>query len=358
MTESSDRGGGSRTPALRSTIQIAGRTVGGENPCFIVAEAGVCHFGSLDIARALVDIAVEAGADAVKFQVFKTEELVSRASPEWIKRLKPKELPYEAFADLKNYCAEKGIIFFATAHEEASSDFLADLGVPVLKIGSGEVNNPPFIRHLAAKGLPMIISTGLHDEQAIEELVEAARAGGCDQIALLHCVTAYPTPVNQVNLRSIPWMARRFGCPIGYSDHTLGIEIPVAAAAVGASIIEKHISLDKAIASSQDSKVSCDRRDLIAMVAAIRNVEAALGVEGKSVAASARLSENWARKSAVASRDLAAGTRLASGDLAFKRPGTGVPPNRVSELLGRTLSRAVAADQVLSRDDLADDSGA
>jgi N-acetylneuraminate synthase/N,N'-diacetyllegionaminate synthase len=338
---------------MKPTIRIADRTVGPGHPCFIIAEAGVCHFGSYDMARALVDMAVEAGADAIKFQVFKTERLVSSVLPDWVKRLKPKELPYAAFADLEKYCKEKGIIFFATAHEEESADFLASLDVPVMKVGSGEVDNTPFIRHLAGKGRPLIISTGLHDERAIEEVLRAAASGGCGDVALLHCVTAYPTPPAQANLRSIPWMARKFGCPVGYSDHTLGYEIPLAAVALGATIIEKHISLDKQIAFSQDAKVSCDRADLVAMVRAIRNVEAALGVEGKSVASAARSSEHWARKSVVAARDLAAGTVLAAGDVVLKRPGTGIPPDRFEEVIGRRLARAMSADEVLQWSDLA-----
>jgi N-acetylneuraminate synthase/N,N'-diacetyllegionaminate synthase len=338
---------------MSPTITIGSRKVGPGNPCFIIAEAGVCHFGSYDIARALVDMAVEARADAVKFQVFRTERLVSSVLPDWVKRLKPKELPYEAFAELNRYAREKGIIFFATAHEEESAEFLAGLDVPVMKVGSGEVDNPVFVRKLAATGRPLIISTGLHDERAIEAVLKAAEAGGCRQVALLHCVTAYPTPPAQSNLRSIPWMARRFGCPVGYSDHTIGYEIPLAAVALGATIIEKHISMDKHIATSQDAKVSCDRSDLAAMVQAIRNVEAALGVEGKTVAAAARAAEHWARKSVVAARNLDAGSVLTESDVILKRPGTGIPPDQYERVIGRKLLRPVSTDEVLQWADLA-----
>ena len=339
---------------MNPTINIGGKTVGPGHPCFIIAEAGVCHFGSYDIARSLVDMAVEARADAVKFQIFRTERLVSSVLPDWVKRLKPKELPYDAFADLNRYAKEKGIIFFATAHEEESAEFLATLDVPVMKVGSGEVDNTPFIRQIARAGRPMIVSTGLHDERAIESVLKAAQAGGCNDVALLHCVTAYPTPPAQSNLRSIPWMARRFGVPVGYSDHTLGYEIPLAAVALGATIIEKHISLDKHIATSQDARVSCDRSDLGAMVQAIRNVESALGTEGKTVAAAAKNAEHWARKSVVAARNLAAGAVLTEKDVILKRPGTGIPPDQYERVLGRKLKRAVQSDEVLQWGDLAD----
>jgi N,N'-diacetyllegionaminate synthase len=339
---------------MNPTIRIGTKTVGPGHPCFIIAEAGVCHFGSYDIARSLVDMAVEARADAVKFQIFRTERLVSSVLPDWVKRLKPKELPFEAFADLNKYAKEKGITFFATAHEEESAEFLATLDVPVMKVGSGEVDNTPFIRQLAGAGRPLIVSTGLHDERAIETVLKAAESAGCNDVALLHCVTAYPTPPAQSNLRSIPWMARRFGVPVGYSDHTIGYEIPLAAVALGATIIEKHISLDKHIATSQDAKVSCDRSDLAAMVQAIRNVESALGTEGKTVAAAAKNSEHWARKSVVAARDLPAGALLTKSDVILKRPGTGIPPDQYERVLGRKLVRAVKLDEVLQWGDVGD----
>lgn len=336
-----------------ATVEIAGRRVGDDNPCFIVAEAGVAHFGSLDVARTLVDMAVEAKADAVKFQIFQTNRLVSGVATDWVKRLKTKELPPEAFAEIKTYCEGRGILFFATAHEPYSADFLDELGVPLLKVGSGEVGNTAFIRHLARKGKPLIISTGLHDDAAIRNVLDAARAEGCDQIVLLHCVTAYPTPYDQANLRAIPWMRDRYSVPVGYSDHTEGFVVPMAASALGACVIEKHISVDKRILGSQDCRVACDRADLIAMVSGIRQIEAALGSGEKVVSEAAGKALAWARKSLVARRPLPVGTALTMEDLDFKRPGTGIPPDDVANALGKKLARAKQPDDVISWEDLA-----
>jgi N,N'-diacetyllegionaminate synthase len=336
-------------------LKIGDRLVGGGQPCFVIAEAGVAHFGSLDIARSLVDVAAEAGADAVKFQVFKTERLVSSAAPEWIERLRPKELPFSSFEELKRYAEKAGILFMATAHEEYSADFLDELGVPAFKVGSGEVSNEPFLRHLAAKGKPLLISTGLHDDAAIRAVLEVCGDAGCRDIALLHCVTAYPTPYGEANLRAIPVMQERYGVPVGYSDHTVGFEIPLAAVALGATIVEKHICLDKSITGSQDCKVACDRADLRAFVAQVRHVEVALGSGEKVVSESARRSIEWARKSLVARHRLSAGHRLTINDVVMKRPGTGIRPDEVEGAIGRELARAVEADEVIKWEHLKSD---
>jgi len=336
-------------------LRIAGRDVGIDKPCFIIAEAGVAHFGSLDIARSLVDVAAEAGADAVKFQVFKTERLVSSAAPDWIKRLRPKELPFSAFEEIKQYAEKVGILFLATAHEEYSADFLAELGMPAFKIGSGEVSNIPFIRHLASKGKPLIISTGLHDDASIRSILATCAASGCSEVALLHCVTAYPTPYGEANLQAIPAMRRQYNVPVGYSDHTIGFEVPLAAVALGATIVEKHICLDKGIAGSQDCKVACDREDLRAFVAQARHIEAALGTGEKLVAESAKRSMEWARKSLVAKRRLTSGHRLTIDDVVVKRPGTGIRPDEMDRAIGKVLVSSLEPDEVIKWEHLETD---
>lgn len=332
---------------LKTSFEIAGRQIGGGAPCFVIAEAGVAHFGSLDIARSLVDMAAEAKADAVKFQVFKTERLVSAEAPEWVARLRPKELPFSAFEEIKRYAESMGILFLATAHEEYSADFLQELNIPAFKVGSGEVNNLPFLRHLARKGKPLLISTGLHDDSAIQGILDVCSSEGCEELALLHCVTAYPTPYDEANLRAIPAMQQRYGVPVGYSDHTVGTEVPLAAVALGAVIIEKHICLDKSTAGSQDCRVACDRTDLRTLVVQARHVEAALGSGIKTVAESAKGSLVWARKSLVARRQLKAGHQLASDDVVVKRPGTGIRPDEMERAVGKILVRTLEPDEVI-----------
>lgn len=333
--------------ARKKSLEIAGRRIGEGAPCFVIAEAGVAHFGSLDIARSLVDMAAEAGADAVKFQVFKTERLVSGAAPEWVARLRPKELPFSAFEEIKRYADKVGILFLATAHEEYSADFLQELGIPAYKVGSGEVNNLPFLRHLARKGKPLLISTGLHDDAAIQEILDACHDEGCKDIVLFHCVTAYPTPYDEANLRAIPAMQQRYKVPVGYSDHTVGYEVPLAAVALGAMLLEKHICLDKNTAGSQDCRVACDRNDLRALVSQVRHIEAALGSGVKSVAESAKRSLDWARKSLIARHPLKVGHRLTVNDVVIKRPGTGIRPDELERAVGKVLVHALESDEVI-----------
>jgi N,N'-diacetyllegionaminate synthase len=337
-----------RKTSLENTkVSLNGRTIGNGEPAFIVAEAGVAHFGSVARAFKLVDMAVDAGADAVKFQVFKTESLVSRIAPDWIERLKPKELPYDAFKRIRDYCDRKRMLFFATAHEEESADFLESINVPAFKIGSGEVKNIPFIRHVAKKNATMIISTGLHTLNDIRDVLEACRQEQNTNTVLLHCVTAYPSPAAEVNLRAIETLRKKFNVPVGYSDHTVGCAIPLAAVAAGACVIEKHICLDKKTEGSQDCRVACDRKDLIVFIKAVREIEAAMGDGKKIVSEAARKSMLWARKSIVASRDLPSRHVLSPEDIRFKRPGTGISPAESDKVLGRVLKKAVKQDDLI-----------
>lgn len=333
-------------------FSIAGKPVGDGAPVYIIAEAGVAHFGSEEKAYRLVDLAAEAGADAVKFQVFDVDALISRELPDWRERLGSRQLPYDAFVRIQRYCAEKGITFFATAHDEPSLDFLATLNVPVYKVGSGEVGNWPFLRRVAGLGKPLIFSTGMYRQAQIEEaLAEVAKSGHRD-VAVLHCVTRYPTPPDEASLGNIGLIRERFGVVTGYSDHTRGFHIPLAAVALGARIIEKHISLDFNVPNAQDWKVSCGPQDLAQFIGQVREIEAALGVRETGPTAGEMESLAWAGKSLVAKRDMPAGTVLTRDDLASKRPGTGISPSAIEQVIGRRLRDAKARDGTIKWEDL------
>lgn len=333
-------------------VGIGGHRIGPHEPVFVIAEAGVAHFGSLEKARALVDMAVRAGADAVKFQVFKTDSLVSEDSEQWRARLKPKELPYSAFEEIKAYCDQQKILFLATAHEEESADYLDDLGVPAFKIGSGEVENLPFYRRVAKKGKPVIISTGLHDLDAVGEIVDIFRDEENEQLVLLHCNTAYPTPPAESQLLAMTVLEERFGYPVGYSDHTIGINIPLAAVALGARVLEKHICLDKSVTDSQDCRVACDERDLVELMRGVREIEVAIGEAKKTIAPAAQASIAWARKSLVLKRDIGAGGVIQADDLTAKRPGGGISPKAMDDVVGKRLRNSVQQDRLLRWEDL------
>jgi N,N'-diacetyllegionaminate synthase len=326
---------------------IADRRIGGGQPIFIVAEAGLAHFGSLEKAKALVDMAAAAKADAVKFQVFKTHELISAASPEWIERLQPKELPFSAFKEIESYCREKGIIFFATAHDEPSLEFLDNLDVPALKIGSGEVGNWGFIKKVASRMKPVIISTGMYTLNEIRDALRIFAEAGNPDVAVLHCVTSYPTPPSEVNLNAIATIRKNLDIIVGYSDHTEGFHFPLSAAALGARIIEKHISLDFNVLNAQDWKVSCGPEDLVLMVRQIRDVEKGMGSGVKETGETERTSLEWARKSLVATRHIAAGEIIMSVHIQAKRPGYGISPACTNEVIGRKAKKNIKKDEVI-----------
>jgi N-acetylneuraminate synthase/N,N'-diacetyllegionaminate synthase len=332
---------------------------------FIVAEAGVNHNGDPDLARRLVDAAAECGADAVKFQTFTVDALLTRGAPkagyqvettgagesqrEMLARL---ELGVDQLAELGDRATKHGLVFFSAPFDEASADALEALDVALFKVPSGEITNLPLLRHLAAKGRPLILSTGMANLEEVEQAVAAIREAGDPPLAVLHCLSAYPAPAGEVNLRAMDSLASRFGCPVGYSDHTLGIEIAVAAAARGASIIEKHLTLDKTL-PGPDHRASLDPAEFNAMVRAIRSVESALGDGVKRPMPSEIDTRRVARKSLVAARALKAGDRIAIGDLASKRPGTGISPAELPRVLGLRLARDVAADEVIPWEALA-----
>jgi N-acetylneuraminate synthase len=344
---------------LVTDISVAGRKVGTNHPCFIIAEAGVNHNGSLEMARQLVDMAVRAAADAVKFQTFKAEQIVTRDAPkaEYQKRttdatesqydmLRRLELSPEMHRELMAYCDERGILFMSSPFDEDSAGLLANLGVSVFKIPSGEITNLPFLAHVARKGKPMIVSTGMSYLSEVEAAVRTIEAAGNRQLVLLHCVSNYPAEPGDANLLAMRTMATAFGVPVGYSDHTPGIEVPMAAVALGACIIEKHLTLDRSL-PGPDHRASLEPEEFAAMVRGIRTVESSLGHGRKEPAASEANTAYVARKSLVAARDIQAGTVLTEELIAIKRPGTGLPSVMLPYLVGRTLRIPVPAGQLL-----------
>ena len=338
---------------FQEQFSIAGRRLGGGAPCLFIAEAGVAHFGDMDMAIQLVELAADAGADVFKTQVFDVDELIAAELPEWRDRLRPRNLSLAEFKELKTLCDERDLLFIATAHNESRISWLQELDVPAIKVGSGERGNPGFLTRLAELDRPMIVSTGMYDERDVGEALEACAKGGCDRVALLHCITAYPTPEEQVNLAAMDRLAELFPGPVGYSDHTRDHLALLAAVARGAEVVEKHITILRDVPNAQDWKVSAGPEDLATLVANVRRIEAMLGHGRKEPAAAEREGQVWATKSVVARHDLAAGAVLRPDDLITKRPGSGIPANQVNDIVGRTLARDVVADTLLQMKDLA-----
>lgn len=325
----------------------------------IIAEAGVNHNGDINLARELVARAAAAGADLVKFQTFVTASSISRDAPkapyqteatgetesqfEMVRRL---ELSREDHLVLLEECRRHGIGFFSTAFDVSSFELLRSLGVDRIKVPSGEITNLPFLRYLASHRLPMIVSTGMTTLGEIDEALQVIEAAGTQrhQVTLLHCNTEYPTPMEDVNLRAMLGMREAFGVEVGYSDHTRGIEVPIAAVALGATVIEKHFTLDRKL-PGPDHQASLEPAELAAMCAAIRNVEKAMGDGLKRPSSSEQRNRPIARKSIVAARPIRAGERLSAENITTKRPGTGISPMRWDEVIGTIAHCDYAADE-------------
>jgi N,N'-diacetyllegionaminate synthase len=334
------------------TVSIGSKRIGTGHPVFIVAEAGVNHFGNMEIAKHLIQMAILARADAVKFQIFKTGNLISNVAPHWIERLRPKELPYPAFSELSRHCQDKGIPFLATAHDEESFEYLKTLDPPAYKIGSGEVSNLDFLRKIAQCQKPVLLSTGMYGMDEVREAAEVFLQIGNRNLVLLHCITCYPPLPEEINLRAMTALRKEFGCPVGYSDHSTGTDIVLAAVALGASVIEKHIAVSKQAPNSQDCPVSCDAQDLIEMTDSIRKIESALGSGEKKPSARETQSKDWARKSIVAKEGIGRGEIITEVMLTLKRPGTGLGPDQLGGVLGKRAKRDIPRDSLLSEDDL------
>lgn len=333
--------------------------MGPGHPCFVIAEAGVNHNGDLRLAHRLVDVAAASGADAVKFQTFRPEGLVSaraasapyqrdRGAATQREMLESLTLPRPAWSELAAHAAERGLAFLSTAFDPESLELLLEVGVPAVKIPSGELDNVRFIARTASSGLPVLLSTGLGTLDEVAAALEAASAAPA--VALLHCVTAYPAPVPSSNLRAMATMAERFGVPVGWSDHTEGPVTAVAAVALGAAVLEKHVTSDRSL-PGPDHAASADPDGLAEYVAAVRAAEACLGDGVKRPAEAELPNLRFARRSYHAARDLAPGEVLREEDVRLLRPATGLPPG--TAVAGRTVARAVAAGEPLRPEDLA-----
>lgn len=331
------------------------------NHCFIIAEAGINHNGSLQTAKKLVDVAVDAGVDAVKFQTFKAEKIISRYAPkaEYQKKttdadesqfdmIKKLELNKDAHKELMDYCIDKGIIFLSTPFDIESIDLLCKLGLKIFKIPSGEITNLPYLRKVGGLKKRIILSTGMADMGEIEDALDILIQAGTqkENITVLHCNTEYSTPLEDVNLLAMLTIKETFKVEVGYSDHTLGIEIPIAAVALGASMIEKHFTLDKNM-EGPDHKASLEPHELKAMVHAIRNVEKALGNGIKKPSASETKNRHIVRKSIVAAREIKRGEMLSEETLAVKRPGNGISPSEWNRVIGRRAIKGFKKDEMI-----------
>ena len=331
----------------------------GQNHVFIIAEAGVNHNGDYNTALKMIDAAKAAGADAIKFQTFRSEKLVSRNAQkaEYQKRnthnddsqldmLKKLELSFREFSMLKDYCDEQGILFLSTPFDFDSIDFLNQMELPLFKIPSGEITNLPYLMAIARTRRDIILSTGMADIPEIDAALQVLQKYGAGQISLLHCTTEYPAPMREVNLNAIQTLKHQFGLPVGYSDHTAGIEVSIAAAAVGAVILEKHFTLDKTM-DGPDHKASLEPAELSALVHAVRNIEAAMGAGSKKPTPSEIKNKEIARKSIVAARDIQKGELFTEDNLTVKRPGNGISPMKWFDVIGTAAPRAFREDELI-----------
>jgi len=340
------------------SIDLAGSKIGRGHPCFVIAEAGVNHNGDLEAAKRLVSAAAEAGTDAVKFQTFRASSLVLETAPkaryqeestgrgsqwEMLRRL---ELDETAFEELKACCREAGILFLSSAFDENGIDFLERLGVAGFKLGSGELTNDSLLRYAARKGKPLILSTGMATLEEVDKAVRIVRESGSQEIVLLHCVSSYPARPEDANLRAMETLRRAFDVPVGFSDHTTGTEVALAAAAVGAAVIEKHFTLDRTL-PGPDHKASLEPDELKALISSIRNVGLALGHGRKEPVPAEEETARAARRSIVAAEDIPFGSVIRKDALICLRPGTGLAPAMKARLVGRRAKTDIPAGTLL-----------
>ena len=340
-------------------MKLGRRRVGTGQPCFIIAEAGVNHDGKVEQALRLIDAARASGADAVKFQTWSTERLLTPTadlapyqrrnlgrSMSQFEMAKCLELSHAAFRRLKARAEQLGLFFLSTPDEEYSADFLERLGVPAFKLGSGEVTNLPFVRHVARKGRPVILSTGMSTLAEVEAAVRAIEDAGRPPLVLLHCVSDYPTQPRDCNLRAMETLRVAFGYPVGFSDHTMDPAIPPAAVALGACVVEKHLTLDRSL-PGPDQAISLTGAEFAAMVRAIRAVEAALGTGRKAPTDTEARTKSAVQKRIVAARPLRRGERLSPQDIALRRASRGLLAGELERVMGRSVRRAVKPNEAI-----------
>lgn len=335
-----------------------GRLVGDYLAPYFVAELNTSHFGNVDTARSMIDQAKEAGCDCVKFQSWSAESLYSdsyyRQNPIAKRMVTKFALDDRELADLAAYCREVGIDFASTPYSRAEAEYLVEgCAVPFLKVASMELNNLPYLAHLAGLGVPLVLSTGMGTLEEIVRAVGTVEAAGNDQIVILHCTSVYPSPPEAIRLRNIAGLRSAFPAhPIGYSDHSIGSEIPAAAIALGACLIEKHFTLDSS-KIGMDNQMATEPDEMKRMIATCRTVHAALGGPERLLTDAERAQIPKMRRSVVAARGLTAGDIIAPGDLEAKRPGDGIPPTEMDTLIGLRMARDVEAGALLARDDIA-----
>jgi len=323
---------------------------------FIIAEAGVNHNGSLELAKLMVDKSVEAGVDCIKFQTFKSENLVNKeakkaeyqinntgSNDSQYSMLKKLELSYSDFSELKSYCDEKGIMFLSTPFDLESIDFLADLGMKIFKVPSGEITNLPYLRKINSYKKEVILSTGMAN---LEEIQDALNILKDCKVTLLHCTTEYPCPYDSVNMNAMLTIREKFNLPVGYSDHTQGMEIPVMAVSMGAKVIEKHFTLDKTM-EGPDHKASLEPDELKKMVSSIRKVEKAFGTGEKAPQEAEKKNIEIARKSIVAKCDIRKGEIFTEQNLTCKRPASGISPMKWDEIIGTPSKKDYTEDELI-----------
>lgn len=340
-------------------VKIANRLVGEGEPCFIVAEAGVNHNGDINLAKKLIDAATKAEADAVKFQTFKAENVVTKTAQkaEYQKKttrveesqftmIKKLELEERDFKKLFDYAHRQGIIFLSSPFDKRSVDLLDELGVLAFKVASGEITNFPLLKYIARKKKPIILSTGMSTLGEIVEALEAIREMGAEEIILLHCISSYPAKVEDMNLKAMETLRDAFKLPVGLSDHSLGITIAIAAVALGACVIEKHFTLDKNL-PGPDHRASLEPEELKQMVKAIRDIERAMGDGVKRPVKDEEENKKVGRRSIVASVDIPQGTTITEEMLAIKRPGTGLEPQYVNMVIGRKTRKSIKANELV-----------
>ena len=343
-------------------VKIQNKKIGGENPCFIIAEAGVNHNGDPSLAQQLIEAAADAGADAVKFQTYKTGNLVTHqakkadyqkkndpGSTTQYQMLKNLELPEPVFKKLSAYAKTRGIIFLSSAFDEESIDLLKRLNVVAFKIPSGEITNFPLMEKIAHQNKPVILSTGMSSMDEVAEAVSFLQDKGCSDLVLLHCTTSYPAPMESVNLRVMDTMKETFDLPVGYSDHTRGILVPIIAVARGACIIEKHFTLNRSL-PGPDHAASIEPAEFRRLVCAIRDTEATMGDGIKRIQPCETGTRDIVRKSIVAAKNIPRGSVITRDMLVIKRPGDGIQPKFFNELAGKTIVRAVKKDTVITWD--------
>jgi N-acetylneuraminate synthase/N,N'-diacetyllegionaminate synthase len=348
---------------MRETdILIGQKVIGSESAVFVVAEIGINHDGSASQAEKLIDAATESGADAVKFQSYRVDRLLIPSRERYAQQmdgaesayqmLRRCELSWEDQAKLKKHADAKGVLFISTPFDEESADFLDSIGVPAFKIASADVTHVPLLCHVASKGKPVLLSTGMSFLGEVADAIYHLRSGGAKEILLMHCVSSYPASPKHMNLRALQTLRSYFELSVGLSDHSEGIHLPLVATALGAVLIEKHFTLDKN-ASGPDHKASIDPHDLKLLVKNLRDVEASLGDGRKRPSDAEEESRVSCRRSIVAAVDIRAHETVARWMLTFKRPGSGLEPRHLEKILGMTARRNIGKDTILQWEDLA-----